>query len=245
MAVRTITEGTPAKPRGRRRTRRLGNTLIALGVVVLLYSGLILAWGDPVTWLWAHWQQRALTSEFHKQEKQFIVITPPPDTSAAKALVRKDALAFRHSLKEGHAFGRLSIGRIGLSDVVVVQGTTAGIEADLSKGPGHYMNTSFPGLGRSVAIAGHRTTFGAWFRHIDEIRNGDFIDLQMPYATFHYKVEMHKVVVSTDWSIIRPQGYERLVLSACHPIYSASHRWIVFARAISVTLPGDGGSYKL
>ena len=240
-----MAEGTPAKPRGRRRTRRLGNTLIALGVVVLLYAGLILAWGDPVTWLWAHWQQRALTSEFHQQQKQFIITTPPPDTSAAKALVRKDALAFAHSLKEGHAFGRLSIGRIGLSDVVVVQGTTAGIDADLSKGPGHYMNTPFPGLGSSVAIAGHRTTFGAWFRHIDEIRNGDFIDLQMPYATFHYKVETHKVVVSTDWSIIRPQGYERLVLSACHPIYSASHRWIVFARAISVTLPGDGGSYKL
>lgn len=243
-----MAEGTPAttvKPRGRRRARRLGNTLIALGVVVLLYTGLILAWGDPITWLWAHWQQRALTSEFYKQEKQFIVTTPPADASAAKALVRKDAVAFSHSLKEGHAFGRLSIGRIGLSDVVVVQGTTAGIDADLSKGPGHYMNTPFPGLNGSVAIAGHRTTFGAWFRHIDEIRNGDFIDLQMPYATFHYKVQMHEVVVNTDWSIIKPQGYERLVLSACHPIYSASHRWIVFARAISVTLPGKGGTYKL
>ncbi|MDX6522000.1 MAG: sortase [Gaiellales bacterium] len=240
-----MAEGTSAKPRGGRRTRRLGNALIALGVVVLMYAGLILAWGDPVTWLWAHWQQRALTSEFHQQEKQFTVTTPPPDSSAAKALVRKDAQAFSHSLKEGHAFGRLSIGRIGLNDVVVVQGTTAGIEADLSKGPGHYMNTPFPGLGGSVAIAGHRTTFGAWFRHIDEVRNGDFIDLQMPYATFHYKVEMHKVVVNTDWSIIKPQGYERLVLSACHPIYSASHRWVVFARAVSVTLPGDGGSYKL
>jgi sortase A len=248
MATRSVAEGTTAKPLAkpvRRRTRRFGNTLIALGVVVLLYAGLILAWGDPVTWLWAHWQQRALTSEFHKQQKQFVITTPPPDSGAAKALVRKDAVAFSHSLKEGHAFGRLSIGRIGLNDVVVVQGTTAGIEADLSKGPGHYMNTPFPGLGGSVAIAGHRTTFGAWFRHIDEIRNGDFIDLQMPYATFHYKVEMHKVVVNTDWSIIKPQGYERLVLSACHPIYSASHRWVVFARAVSVTLPGDGGSYRL
>ena len=67
----------------------------------------------------------------------------------------------------------------------------------------------------------------------------------MPYATFHYKVEMHKIVVNNDWSIIKPQGYERLVLSACHPIYSASHRYIIFARAISVTLPGDGGSYTL
>jgi sortase A len=243
-AQETPAQAPPAKPRGR-RTRRLGNALIALGVCVLLYAGLILAWGDPVTWLWAHWQQRALTSEFHRQQKQFIVTTPPADTSAAKALVRTDAIAFSKSLKEGHAFGRLTIPRIGLSKVVVVQGTTAGIEADLSKGPGHYMNTPFPGLGGSVAIAGHRTTFGAWFRHIDEIRDGDFINLEMPYATFQYKVEMHKVVLNNDWSIIKPQGYERLVLSACHPIYSASHRYIIFARAISVTLPGDGGSYTL
>jgi sortase A len=243
-AEETPAASKPAKPRGR-RTRRLGNALIALGVCVLLYAGLILFWGDPVTWLWAHWQQRALTSEFHRQQKQFVITTPPADTGAAKALVRKDAIVFSKSLQEGHAFGRLTIGRIGLSKVVVVQGTTAGIDADLSKGPGHYMNTPFPGLGGSVAIAGHRTTFGAWFRHIDEIRDGDFIDLEMPYATFHYKVEMHKIVVNNDWSIIKPQGYERLVLSACHPIYSASHRYIIFARAVSVTLPGDGGSYTL
>ena len=232
--------GTAAGSPGR-RLRRISTALIVVGVAVILYAGLILAWGDPVTWLWAHWQQRALTSEFHESQQQFKIVTPPPDNSAALALVRKDALLFKHSLNEGRAFGRLTIHRIGLSDVVVVQGTTAGFDSDLSKGPGHYMNTSFPGMGSSVAIAGHRTTYGAWFRHIDDIRNGDTITLQMPYATFTYRVQMHQVVSNNDWGIITPQGYERLVLSACHPLYSASHRWVVFARGVSVTLPGKNG----
>ena len=225
----------------RRLLRRLSTTLIVVGVAVILYAGVILAWGDPVTWLWAHYQQRALTSEFHASQQHFKIVTPPPDNGAVMALVRKDAISFRHGLKEGHAFGRLTIHRIGLSYVVVVQGTTAGFDADLSKGPGHYMNTSFPGMASSVAIAGHRTTYGAWFRHIDDIRNGDTITLQMPYATFTYRVQMHQVVSNTDWGIIKPQGYERLVLSACHPLYSASHRWVVFARGVSVTLPGKYG----
>jgi sortase A len=241
MATRTVTDTASVRSNGR-LLRRLSTVLIAVGVGVILYAGVILAWGDPVTWLWAHWQQRALTSEFHKTQQQFEqqyhLGTPPPDNSAALADVRREAIAFKHELKEGHAFGRLTIHRIGLSDVVVVQGTTAGIDADLSKGPGHYMNTPFPGMGSSVAIAGHRTTYGAWFRHIDEIRNGDHIQLQMPYATFTYIVQKHQVVPNTDWGIIKPQGYERLVLSACHPLYSASHRWVVFAKAATVTLPG-------
>jgi sortase A len=240
MATRTMAEGTSAGSH-RGRLHRLSSWLIAIGIGVILYAGVILWWGDPVTWVWAHWQQRALTSQFHDEQRQFRIAQPLHDDRAALALVRADAIKLRSSLKEGHAFGRLTIHRIGLHDVVVVQGTTAGFDADLSKGPGHYLNTSFPGMASTVAIAGHRTTYGAWFRHIDEIRNGDLISLEMPYATFQYQVQFHKVVDQNDWSIIKPQGYERLVLSACHPLYSASHRWVVFARAVSVTLPGKNG----
>ena len=71
-----------------------------------------------------------------------------------------------------------------------------------------------PGLGTTIGIAGHRTTFGAWFRHIDSIRNGDWITLQMPYATSPLPGRDHQVVASNDWAIIKPHGYdERLILS--------------------------------
>ena len=33
--------------------------------------------------------------------------------------------------------------------------------------------------------------------------------------------------------------FDTLVLSACHPLFSASHRWIVFARLVAVTPPAS------
>ena len=234
---------TPARP-GRRRlaVRNLGTILIVVGVLVIAYAGVILVWGDPITALYADWRQQGLS---HTLDQEIASWPAPPALAAAGTnahahavalrLLRRDAAVFAAKLKGGQPFGRLTIGRIGLK-VVVVQGTNW--LHDLSQGPGHYANTRFPGRGSTVAIAGHRTTFGAWFRRIDSIRNGDWITLQMPYATFHYRVQYHVVVPNTDWSIIRPHGYERLVLSACHPLYSSSHRWVVFARGMSATLKG-------
>ena len=91
-------------------------------------------------------------------------------TTTAITHLRTDAHRYAAGLKDGHPFGRLNIPRLGLS-VIVVQGTDW--LNDLSKGPGHYTQTTVPGLGRTVAIAGHRTTFGAWFRHIDSLQAGD------------------------------------------------------------------------
>ena len=109
-----------------------------------------------------------------------------------------------------------------------------------SRGPRHYERSSLPGLDKVVAIAGHRTTFGAPFRHIDRLGTGDVITVQVAYGTFHYRVFAHEIVGSDDWSILRERGFETLVLSACLPLYSSSHRWIVYARlATSSGRPSD------
>jgi sortase A len=250
VATGTATAEQTSKRVGRRRlaARRLGTSLVVVGVLVIVYAGVVLFWGDPITALYADWRQQGLSDtlngEIHSWPVAPAAAAEPPGGGAqavARAhatdlrLLQRDAAIFAHRDHGGQPFGRLTIGRIGLS-VVVVQGTDW--LHDLSQGPGHYANTQFPGQASTVAIAGHRTTFGAWFRHINDIRDGDYITLQMPYATFTYRVQYHQVVPNNDWKIIRPQGYERLVLSACHPLYSSSHRWIVFARGVTATLKG-------
>jgi sortase A len=241
----TASADAAARPRRRARTwvRRTGNVLIGLGVVAVVYALVVWFYGDPITALYAHHEQAGLERSFEHQRAAWPVLpgSAAADPVAELTRIRGDAHRYATGLTDGQAFGRLEVPRMGLH-VVVVQGTD--YWGDLSKGPGHYTSTAVPGAGTTVAIAGHRTTFGAWFRHIDSLRNGDPIVLQMPYATFRYRVQYHQVVPSNDWAIVRPQGYERLVLSACHPLYSASHRWIVFARAVSVT-PRGGAAVAL
>jgi sortase A len=81
-----------------------------------------------------------------------------------------------------------------------------------------------------VAIAGHRTTYGAPFRRVDDLGRGDRIELRMPYGRFVYRVERTRIVPPTEVSVTARVSYDRLVLSACHPLYSAAQRIVVFAR---------------
>jgi sortase A len=238
-----------AEDRPRRVWRRLGNVLLVLGAIAIIYSSVVLFWGDPVTGLYARWRQHQLSAELDKIFSSYSgqVNAPPARLRSdanrlaayESAIVGDEARKFSGTLELGQPLGRIAIPRIGVN-VVFVQGTRWG--PDLSQGPGHYVQTSVPGLGRTVAIAGHRTTFGAWFRHIDELRAGDQIVLRLPYATFHYRVFGHQVVPSNDWHIIHDRGFDALVLSACHPLYSASHRWIVFAALYEVD-PVKGTPY--
>jgi sortase A len=226
--------------------RKAGFALGGLGLLLIAWVAVTAIWGDPITSLYTRHEQHVLADRLARVESEWAASRQAVarseeesrrvDASAATALVRERALRFRHQLRNGSPIGRIVIPRIGLK-MVVVEGTD---EGDLQKGPGHYnaasgANTGLPGMGRVIAIAGHRTTYLHPFRHIDELDPGDNVYLQMPYGTFRYRVYFHRVVASNDWSILRSRPYEKLVLSACHPLYSASHRWIVFARLVGVS----------
>ena len=240
---------SPRGTRARGRRRRLATCLTLAGLVLIGYSVAVVTVGDPVTGLYARWQQHRLAAAFDKQLAAERAVWTAHRTRVARRLrlaraerarafaeVRFAAAGDRRLLELGAPMGRISIPRMGVN-AIFVNGTRWA--EDLSRGPGHYTQTSFPGLGAVTAIAAHRTTFGAWFRHIDTLRPYDVVYVVMPYGRFTYRVVGHRVVKSNDWSIIRPRGYPELVLSACHPLFSASHRWVVFARLTSVRTP-DG-----
>jgi sortase A len=205
--------------------------LIVAGTLLLADAVATLVWEEPVSSLYAHFQQNELSGELDKLEQ---VPLPPVEQRAIVKLPdpkRKLAFAARsldRRTDDGDAVGRLRIDRIGLSSVVI-EGTNAD---DLRRGPGHYPATPLPGQRGTVGIAGHRTTYGAPFRKIDKVRRGDDIVVTMPYGRFTYRVERTRIVKPTDVWVTQRVSYDRLILSACHPLYSAAERIVVFARLV-------------
>jgi sortase A len=218
-----------------RLTRIVSIMLITAGIVVLADAGLTLVWQEPLSAAYGSFKQGQAEDELNDLEDEYptaadVAAIAGVRGTAGKARVLADR--FKPSLQQGHAIGRIKIDRIGL-DIVVVQGTDT---ATLQKGPGHYTATPIPGQHGTVAIAGHRTTYLAPFRRINEIRDGDEIRVEMPYAAFTYTVEKHEIVDPSEVGIIKPVGYPRLVLTACHPLYSAAQRWAVFAQLNRIDL---------
>jgi len=218
----------PGAKRRHRLLRDLSLVLIISGLLLLADAGVTLLWQEPLT---------AVIALVKRDEinKNFLSYRAAPlselDRRALAAIESvRERVAYlarqeRRAVRAGDGIGTIQLPNIGT--YTVVQGTDT---SSLEKGPGHYPQTAFPGVGQTVAIAGHRTTYLAPFRHLDAVRPGQQIVLTMRYARFTYTVQYNRIVTPTAWWITRNIGYDRLVLSACNPLYSASQRIVVFAR---------------
>jgi sortase A len=186
--------------------RFVASVMMVSGALLITDAAVTLLWQEPVSAFVAERQQAALKT----------ALFDPPERVVQGRPLKGDAIA------------QLQIPAIGV-DEYVVEGTDTG---SLRKGPGHYPETPLPGEPGTTAIAGHRTTYGAPFRNIDDLKRGNVIIIDMPSGRFVYRVQKTEIVDDQDLSVLDDVGYKRLVLSACHPLYSAAQRVIVFARQV-------------
>ena len=184
--------------------RFVASVMMVSGVLLISDAGVTLLWQEPVS---------AYFSERQQVKLEKALIDPPA------RVVRKEPL-------RGDALGKLLIPSIGVSEYVV-EGTDAD---NLRKGPGHYPDTPLPGQHGTSAIAGHRTTYGAPFRNLNKLKTGDRIVVELPYGTFVYRVDRTQIVDDSALWVTKRVGHDQLVLTACHPLYSAAQRIVAFAR---------------
>ncbi len=236
--------GEPARahrpPRERVRTlvRGLGQSLLTVGLVAVLFVVYELFVTDLVN----DRRQDALSEELRGEWSAGRAWAPPARERPASAA----------EVPIGAAFAVLYIPRLG-SDYrrVVLEGTT---EAQLAQGPGHYPGTAMPGRPGNVALAGHRVGKGSPFLDLDLLRAGDPIMLETRDAWFVYRVlgdpdtgdfigdpngiPGRQVVSPQNVEVIAPtpngaseaapQG-AYLTLTTCHPRFSARQRLVVHA----------------
>jgi len=217
--VRTTATEPSAEPT-RERRRRQGRILQLVGGLFLIAALAIAAWQA-----WELWGTGLAT------EREQAELRPAIEAKVGSKQPSAAPPAEEIVKVPGNAVAILLIPRMDL-DMVVVEGTDT---ESLKKGPGHYSSTAYPweDSGR-VGIAGHRTTYGAPFWSLDELRPGDRITLETEYGIFDYVVTR---TVITDPSGTLPSGQSvlaqtdrpTLVLTTCNPRFSAAQRLIVFA----------------
>lgn len=208
--------------------RIASNVLLGIAVGLLCYYALttLIGWLDQR-------QLRAGTASIE-------AFNSPDPAAAVEATSSADPLdfdgweaedgAYWARLDGGQAFARIVIPAIGV-DAIVVPGTST---ADLRKGPGWMDWTSLPGPSGTCGIAGHRTTYGAPFRRLDELVVGDTVELYSPYRVYRYRVLRTLVVLPSETEVLHPAEQPSLALSACHPPFSARYRIVVQAELVSV-----------
>ncbi len=134
----------------------------------------------------------------------------------------------------GSAVAALDIAKINVHKVVV---EGAGAES-LKKGPGVTSKSVLPGQPGQTIIVGRRTTFGAPFRHLDVLQQGDEINATTPFGEFKYKVrEVRTVDPGSATNLSEAKG-SLLTLVTSDPPESGGSALIVVAE-----LDGDPSTF--
>lgn len=200
----------------RSATGALGRLLIGAGVLILLFVAYQL-WGTGL--------KEAASQHTLRRQFEASLAHRHHTTAASHDASTPSQADTAPPPPEGQAVGIIKIPAITL-EKVVVQGVG---EADLREGPGHYPETPLPGQAGNVAIAGHRTTYGAPFFRLNELVSGDPILITTRQGSFRYVVQKSLVVDPSDGAVVEPTPGNHLTLTTCTPRYSAAQRLVVVA----------------
>jgi sortase A len=250
--------------------RGFGQTLITVGVVLLLFCVYELQFTNLVT---ARAQEQ-LAAELQRSWSQSVPAPrtapvsdglasspppasepppaspppPPPGSSAPLSASSAAPVPPPVTAEPGSALAVLHIPRLGRwndEPAVVVEGVST---ADLKRGPGHIPGTALPGEIGNLVLSGHRTTYGAPFARVDELRPGDAVVVETRDSWFTYSVTGTRIVAPTAVEVTWPVPGQRsatptealLTLTTCHPRYSARQRLVVQAELTATDAKGDG-----
>jgi sortase A len=232
--------------RVRTGVRGAGQTLITLGLIVLLFVVYELWVTDLFNAHTQHKLGNTLAKEWEDGDDPLV----GAEGNGPAAPARPGDKVTRIPLGKG--FANIYIPKFGLDYVyTIVEGTTPD---DLNLGPGHYVGSALPGKVGNFAVAGHRVGKGSPFLNLDKLSAGDAIVVETKSYWYTYRVlpltdgrgtsnfaptgvagiPGMEIVSPTDVNVIKPvpgssaKATQRLItLTTCHPKFSAKQRLII------------------
>lgn len=210
----------------RRAISVLGEILVTIGVLVLLFVAWQLWWTDVAADQAQHDHVAQLERAFQAAEPASSVKGVRPGSQQVDKAVET----------EGTAFAVLRVPRFG-GDYArpIVEGVG---HTDLTEGIGHEPGSALPGDVGNFATAGHRVTYGKPYHRIDELRRGDAIVVETVDGWAIYRMQRHRIVDPSQGEVYAPVPDNPgahpqeawMTLVACHPPYTAESRWVAYAR---------------
>jgi sortase A len=223
----------------------LGEVLVTIGVLVMLFLGWQLWWNDMI-------MANSQTSAASEASQQWIedatkaTVTATPDAATPEPTATAEPTAVpatdygapvtASAPAENKQFAVLYVPRFG-DDYhrAIAEGTGHDVLNSNRLGIGHYVGTQMPGEVGNFAVAAHRSAFGGGMHLIDELRLGDAIYVQTADGYYTYRFRDREYVSPATIDVLNPvpntdaSATDRLItLTSCNPLYSTAERIIAY-----------------
>ncbi|MGI8677923.1 MAG: class E sortase [Jatrophihabitans sp.] len=242
--------------------RGVGQTLITLGLVVLLF----VVYEVWITNLFSRDANNTIKNKIERQWAGGRDTLPLPGSGNS-------------TIKLGTGIANIYIPRLGRDyHWTIVEGVS---QDDLAKGPGHYPGTALPGQKGNFAVAGHRVGKGEPFLNIDQLKSGDTVIVETKASWFVYKVlgapegrnpetvssvvtwtggsaklPGREIVEPSDGRVLHPvpdhadvaatgASEKLMTMTTCHPKFTAAKRMIVYAKLATEVAPVMNGTNRV
>jgi sortase A len=225
----------------------LGEILITLGVITLLYVAWQLWIGDFLIGNETQAEARSLSEEWAKSPAP----TPTTTPTAAPTPGATDAAVPPADPQPADAqvFGVVWIPRFGSDFAFTLAGGVSSGRTLNMPAIGHYPDTAMPGQTGNFAIAGHRGSHGAPFQFLPSLHIGDAVVVETQQGWYTYRFRNLEYVRPNQVEVLLPlpqvQGVvatgKYITMTTCSPRYGSSERAIAYGVFESFT-PRDAGA---
>lgn len=222
----------------------LGEILITIGVLVLLYVVWQLWVGDAIQGA----QNNAAGAELSQEWEALPAPEPTPVEGPPEEEPAEVEPIIAEEPGDGERFGVMWIPRFGADYAVPMAGGVSRAVTLDPIGIGHYPGTAMPGEVGNVAVAAHRTTYGAPFHRIAELQVGDAIVIETEDGWYTYRFRTLEYVTPTQVEVIQsvpqvsetPDGERYLTMTSCSPMFSLAERIVAYSVFDSFQPRADG-----